>query len=214
MLICYVDCEAVDLVDQNCYNNTQTKGKTNKQPRGNKMYIIESEVKKFASAKRSQHGHRSVYLDNVMGIDRLNHKIEQMLQSQKQVISAMGIDPDQKQPELRHGARNRVVLKTIRQAWADIEKKLDKFNRSNPNFVNWSMGEIKMLNGVNQIIDNQLALIGEPRDTWCRKTLLISRLYQNGQYHTVLPMPESDVEFDQDHPINDLIDRYTNKRKY
>lgn len=174
--------------------------------------IIDCEIKQFNRAMKQQQGHRTVYLDNVYRIGPLVDRIRQEIHTQKTMAQAMDMDIDQKRSQLRHGARSRTLFKSMRAAWEDLEKKLDKFDdhRRNRRPVNWAEGEIKMFNGLAEIIDQAMHSRGMDRDEYAQDTVFVLRLRDGNRCVCRYPLPETSVEWRDDEPgfhkINQAID--------
>ena len=171
--------------------------------------IIDCEIKQFRSAMRTQQGHRTVYLDNVYRIGPLVAEIRKEIDTQKTMAQAMGMDTKNKRSQLRHGARSKTLFKSMEAAWTDLEKKLDKFdenlNTNKP--VNWAEGEIKMFNGLTEIIDQEMQVKGLDRDEYAQDTVFVLRLRDGNRCVCRYPLPEISVEWRDDEPGFERINR-------
>lgn len=177
--------------------------------------VIDCEVKQFGYARRQQQGYQTVYLDNVYKQYELTKLIKREVKRQKNLAHELQLDTQQKRKQLRHGARSKILLKSIEQAWQDIEKKLNKFADTKVKFVNWTEGEIKMFNGVVEIIDQELQQQeGFDPDEYCANALFVLRLRKDGQVICRFPLPEHSIDWTQSHPdFNTIMAKIDHRMK-
>lgn len=145
------------------------------------MISIEAIEKRFTTALQSQRGHRSRYLQ-IQQDRKATKLIANVLHNQKQVCDKAHIDIRVKRLHLRHGTVKKVTLKNIEKAWQDIEKKLTKFQNKQPGqLVEWTVGELTMLNGVTEVINQELSQIQTGLvEQFARQNLIICKIHQDG----------------------------------